>query len=64
MFLKGLLNYLMELESCYFLNERTIFCCQGIPHMMRFCDCYRLLNYLLNQVDFEDPMENIGVIKD
>ncbi|KAH9751764.1 hypothetical protein KPL71_014430 [Citrus sinensis] len=63
MFLKGPLNYLMKLESCYCLNESTIFCCQGIPHMMRLCDCYWLLNYLLNQVDFEDPMENIGVLK-
>ncbi|KAH9751796.1 hypothetical protein KPL71_014443 [Citrus sinensis] len=61
MFLKGPLNYLMKLESCYCLNESTIFCCQGIPHMMRLCDCYRLLNYLLNQVDFEGPMENVGV---
>ncbi|KAH9751841.1 hypothetical protein KPL71_014462 [Citrus sinensis] len=63
MFLKGPLNYLMKLESCYCLNESTIFCRQGIPRMMRLCDCYLLLNYLLNQVDFEDPVENIGVLK-
>ncbi|KDO38084.1 hypothetical protein CISIN_1g034858mg [Citrus sinensis] len=50
MFLKGPLNYLMKLESCYCLNESTIFCRQGIPRMMRLCDCYLLLNYLLNQV--------------
>lgn len=42
----------MKLESYDYLNESTIFCCEGFPHMMGFCDCIRLLNYLLNQVNW------------